>query len=259
MTLASEIRMPALTARSTVMRACALAAFALHMTASFAAEVPGPWGTYLKPFSDQSPWNARPVAPVQGDFEIPRSTYFPTAAQGKYSTGVFLASESDRPMEVMPLPGKPGVWDPDAESFCPGITIARWPIDVLPASGSDGHADIVDPAAGVVHSFFKLKNINGRWCGWQYAWTRIDGRIPERALIMLPPDLDSASLRFLLLAPGRQSVFDSGELEDGGSADFEWPAGATSSAVIVWSGGRDQPSSVGGTLTELAPTREGTR
>lgn len=473
---------------SMVMRSFALTAFALHMTSSLAADVPAPWGTYLKPFSAQSPWNARPVIPVLGDFEIPRSTYFPAVAQGKYSTGVFLASESDRSMEVMPLPGKPGVWDPDAESFRPSITIARWPANVLPASGSDGHADIVDPVAGIVHSFFKLKNIDGRWCGGQYAWTHIGGRgwgdpahyfqgaraaavpsmggivrkhevddgdsvyrhalamslthnalsanpthvfpatsadsnaastntghIPEGALIMLPPDFDSdhlhtprlrklaetlkrygayvvdrnvgtpfviyvengsnfklhdgswsnvvageldriraalrqvvsvsgwldgndqpmqmeqrlnllsmrgpwrmqapgkapgvfdswrqavlfepsdapvvqantserglsrvpwaqpvagrryrisanttggGRLRFQLLAPGRPPVFDSGELEDGGSADFEWPTVVTRSAVIASSGRRDQPSSVGGTLIELPPASEGTR
>ncbi len=142
-------------------------------TASFAA---GLWGTHLKPFSAQSPWNSRPVDPVLGDFEIPRSEYFPTVAQGAYSTGAFLAAPDDQSMQVLALPGRRGVWDPDAEEFQSAIGIAHWPAGVLPASGSDGHADIVDPVLGIVHSFFQLRNIDGQWRAAQYAWTSIGGR-----------------------------------------------------------------------------------
>jgi hypothetical protein len=134
------------------------------------------WGTYLKPFSAQSPWNSRPVQPVLGSFEIPKSTYFPAVSEGKYSTGVFLAAATDQPVTVLPLPGRPGVWDPDAEAMQSSITIPRWPEGVVPARGTDAHADIVDPAAGIVHSFYKLSNLNGQWRAAQYAWTRLDGR-----------------------------------------------------------------------------------
>lgn len=134
------------------------------------------WGSYLTPFSADSPWNARPVAPVFDDYEIPRSDYFPAVASGKYSTGAFLATDADKPVQVLPLPGRPGVWNPDAEAQQASIAVPRWPAQVIPASGSDGHADIVDPIAGVIHSFFKLKNIDGQWRAGQYAWTRLDGR-----------------------------------------------------------------------------------
>lgn len=132
--------------------------------------------TPLKPFSAQSPWNARPVKPVLGDFEIPRSTYYPTLAEGMWSTGVFVASATDTPMTVLGPRDKPGVWDPDTESIHKSIVIPRWPAGVLPASGSDGHADIVDPISGIIHSFFVLKNVDGQWRAQQYAWTRLDGR-----------------------------------------------------------------------------------
>ena len=135
-----------------------------------------PFGTYLKPFAATSPWNARPVGAVLGDYEIPRSDYAPTLAEGKWSTGVFLAKASDKPVEVLGPVDRPGVWDPDAETSRPSIVIPRWPAEVIPASGSDGHADIVDPISGIVHSFFKLKNIDGVWRAKQYAWTRLDGR-----------------------------------------------------------------------------------
>lgn len=135
-----------------------------------------PFGTYLKPFAATSPWNARPVGAVLGDYEIPRSDYPPTLAEGKWSTGVFLASDADKPVTVIGEPGSAGVWDADAEVSRPRIVIPRWPANVIPASGSDGHADIVDPISGIVHSFFKLKNINGEWHTKQYAWTRLGGR-----------------------------------------------------------------------------------
>lgn len=134
------------------------------------------WGTYLRPFSPQSPWNSRPVQPVFDDFEIPRSSFFPALVEGKYSTGVFLTAESDEAMQVRPLPGTRGLWDADAEVHRDGIVIPRWPADTLPATGSDGHADIVDVQSGIVHSFYKLKNLDGQWCARQYAWTRLDGR-----------------------------------------------------------------------------------
>lgn len=134
------------------------------------------WGTYLKPFAATSPWNARPVDPVLGDFEIPRSHYPPTLAEGKWSTGVFLARADDAPVTVRPLPGLAGVWDPDAEAWQSQVTLPRWPTGVLPAEGSDGHADIVDPLSGIVHSFYQLKRIGDGWHARQYGWTRLDGR-----------------------------------------------------------------------------------
>lgn len=149
------------------------AVLVLQPRGTLAAE---PFGTPLRPFSAQSPWNARPVNPVLGDFEIPRSTYYPTLAEGKWSTGVFVASASDKPMVVLGPVDKPGVWDPDGEVIRDSIVIPRWPASVLPASGSDGHADIVDPITGVIHSLFKLKNVDGQWRALQYAWTRLDGR-----------------------------------------------------------------------------------
>ncbi|OYT99166.1 MAG: Atrophin-1 multi-domain protein [Burkholderiales bacterium PBB1] len=140
---------------------------------SVAAEA---FGTPLRPFSAQSPWNARPVAPVFGDFEIPRSAYYPTLAEGKWSTGVFIASAGDKSVTVLGPLDKPGVWDPDSEVTHESIVIPRWPADVVPAEGTDGHADIVDPITGIIHSLFKLKRVDGQWRALQYAWTRLDGR-----------------------------------------------------------------------------------
>lgn len=134
------------------------------------------WGTYLTPFTPESPWNARPLDPVFGDFVIPKSSYFPAISTGAYSTGVFLAKDTDPPVSIRAILGKPGVWDPDAEVMRPVVVIPRWPADLLPATGNDGHADILDPVTGIIHSFWKLMKQDGQWVAAQYAWTRVDGR-----------------------------------------------------------------------------------
>lgn len=134
------------------------------------------FGTVLRPFSAQSPWNSRPVEPVLDDWEIPKASYAPALESGKWSTGVFVCAPSDPPMRVVGLPGQPGVWDPDAESTRPDVVLPHWPASVDPAEGLDGHADIVDPEAGIIHSFYKLTRVDDRWCAKQYAWTRLDGR-----------------------------------------------------------------------------------
>lgn len=137
---------------------------------------PPAWGTAFHPFAATSPWNSRPVDPKFGNFEIPLSQYFPTVAEGNYSTGVFIAGPDDTPMTVHGALGKKGLWNPDAETFQPEIVIPRWPANVTPAAGNDGHADIVDPEAKIIHSFFQLRKIDGKWRATQYAWTRLDGR-----------------------------------------------------------------------------------
>lgn len=137
---------------------------------------PDKFGTALRPFSAQSPWNCRPVNAVLGGWEIPRDVYFPTIETGRYSTGVFVSGDDDQPMRVQGPPNGKGLWDPDAEAHRPDIVIPRWPSQTLPATGSDGHADIVDVRSGMIHSFFQLRLINGEWRAKQYAWTRLDGR-----------------------------------------------------------------------------------
>lgn len=136
------------------------------------------YGTYTHPYAANSLWNSRPVNPVFGTFVIPKSTYFPLIASGAYSTGVFLASSTDKPMTVVGSDSTStatlGVNDPDSGASRV-ITIPRWPADVLPASGTDGHADIVDPVTGTIHSFWKLKQINGQWTAALYSWSSLSG------------------------------------------------------------------------------------
>lgn len=134
------------------------------------------FGTAERPFAADSPWNARPIGVTLGTDEIPKAGYYPTLEDGKWSTGVFIASPDDQSVTVLPLPGRSGIWDPDAEAMRDRVVIPRWPAGVEPASAADGHGDIVDPVDRVIHSFNVLRFIDGQWRADQYAWTRLDGR-----------------------------------------------------------------------------------
>jgi hypothetical protein len=136
------------------------------------------YGSYQRPYAVNSLWNSRPLNPVFGTFVIPKSSYFPTVSSGAYSTGVFLAAATDQPMTVVGTSSTAttttGVADPDSGG-ARVITIPRWPAGVLPASGSDGHADIVDPVTNTIHSFWQLKQVNGRWTAALYSWSNLAG------------------------------------------------------------------------------------
>ncbi len=141
------------------------------------ASVPalGQGATASRPFSDRSFWNARPTKFELGTTEVPKSDYYPIVAEGAYSVRVFVAKESDPAMAVQGAPDKPGIWNADAERLDPQIVIPHWPADVLPATGGDGHADIVDAASNRIHSFYQLKFVDGKWRATQYTWSPLDG------------------------------------------------------------------------------------
>jgi hypothetical protein len=134
------------------------------------------YGNFLRPFSATSPWNSRPVNPVLDTFQIPKNQYFPLIGEGPLSTGVFEAKADDPPLTIYKDPGSKYIRDVDAEQDKESITIPRWPASAIPASGGDGHCDVVDTVTGIVHSFWQLrKQKDGRWTAVVYAWTRIDG------------------------------------------------------------------------------------
>ncbi|WP_423595106.1 Atrophin-1 multi-domain protein [Roseateles sp. MS654] len=167
-------RKPVLSRRLAAVAAGMLLALA---AGSAAAQTAPNYGTFNLPFATYSPWNLRPVNPVLGTFTIPTSQYYPTLAEGTWSTGAFKASSTDPSVTVYPLSGQQGVWDPDHEAYRPTIVIPRWPAGVKPAAGSDGHADIIDEAMGIVHSFLQLRqDTNGVWRASQYAWAPLAGR-----------------------------------------------------------------------------------
>lgn len=136
------------------------------------------WGTFERPFAADSLWNSYPVNPVLGDYQIPptkRPDFFPTVSGGAFSTAGFLASPSDPPMTVE---GNDGAANPSCSDLlgpCP-VVIPHWPASVVAATGTDGHADIVDVEAGIIHSFWQLEQDDAKvWHATQYAWSPLAG------------------------------------------------------------------------------------
>jgi hypothetical protein len=148
-----------------------------HAATDFAATTG--FGTYYKPFAPDSPWNKRPINPVLRAGEIKKPLYNPTwipvVGDGALSLQVFMAKAGDPGVTIHGKPGTSGVGDPDT-GFYRTITLPRWPANVVPASGADGHADVVDTVTGIVHSFYQLKYANGKWTAGMYSWSRLDGR-----------------------------------------------------------------------------------
>jgi hypothetical protein len=145
--------------------------------ASLAQAQPAPaFGTYQKLFSADSLWNSYPVNPVFGTFVIPATTLNPAISTGKYSSGIFEAKATDLPMVIYPRGTNTGVWEPDGENRLPTITIPHWPASTMGATGSDGHADIVDATTNKVYSMFQLaKDTSGKWTAQMVAWSPLNG------------------------------------------------------------------------------------
>lgn len=137
------------------------------------------WGNYYTPFAVDSPWNSRPIKPVFGTYEVKKPRYNPTwipsITNGAYSLMVYMATGSDPAATVYAKTGQTGVLDPDSGQFR-NITLPHWPSNVTPATGADGHADIIDTQTGIVHSFFQLQKVNGKWTANMYSWSALDGK-----------------------------------------------------------------------------------
>ena len=158
----------------SVLSACALTLNVQAQTTGTPApsmSTPPTFSTYTNPFTAQSLWNVRPVNPVlDTSYTIPTSSYYPEITSGAYSTGLFLAKDTDLPMKIYGQGGANLVNNPDAGGTTE-VTLPRWPANTLPATGSDGHADIYDPVTNIIHSFWQLKKVNGKWQAALYAWS----------------------------------------------------------------------------------------
>lgn len=141
------------------------------------------YGTYCRLFAVDSPWNVIPINPPLGTTIVtPKTkaqpTWAPTIASGAYSTGIFRAVATDPAVTVYPQDVTRGLGDPDNNGPVASVTIPRFPASTAPATGSDGHAEIVDESTGVVHSFWQLKknSTTGKWTAELYSWAPMKGR-----------------------------------------------------------------------------------
>jgi hypothetical protein len=146
-----------------------------QLTPALTPDVKDGFGTFARPFAADSLWNSRPIDAVLGDYKLPKTRYHPFVGPGPYSTGIFRAQISDGPITIHGLSNDLGVLSADDGDFRL-VRLPHWPASVVAASGSDGHADVVDLSSGIIHSFWQLRKNGPRWQAEQYAWSALNGR-----------------------------------------------------------------------------------
>lgn len=136
------------------------------------------------PFNENSLFNSRPRNPVLGNFMIPptcnprgsEQRTIGVVTEGSLSSGIFKAVAGDPPVTVYKAAGTYGVSDLDLADYRSQITIPRWPANAVPASGDDGHCDVIDVVDNIIHSLWGAKkDANGRWTAKAYAWCPLKG------------------------------------------------------------------------------------
>ncbi len=119
-------------------------------------------------FSAQSPWNSTPIKPRLGNNTLPTAKQVPWIEESAYSSKIFRAAANDSPMTV--------IADDIANQLQAGaVTIPRFPAATMPATGQDGHCEILDPVDGTLHSFYQLRRTAGTWRAGKYARTSAQG------------------------------------------------------------------------------------
>lgn len=119
-------------------------------------------------FSAQSPWNSTPIKPKLGSNKLPAARQIPWIEESAYSSKIFRAAANDSPMTV--------IADDIANQLQAGsVTIPRFPAATMPATGQDGHCEILDPIDGTLHSFYQLRRTAGTWRAGKYARTSAQG------------------------------------------------------------------------------------
>ncbi len=117
-------------------------------------------------FSAQSPWNLTPVAPVLGKDVVPASKQKPWIEEAAYASKIFVAKAGDAPVTVRAKQIANALEGAD-------VLIPRFPADTLPATGTDGHCEIVD--GDDLHSFFGLRKPASEWICDKYAYSSVSG------------------------------------------------------------------------------------
>lgn len=129
---------------------------------------------FYYPFAEDSLWKSRLIAPTFDESISLEALNSPIIHEGIFSSSIFMAIASDSMVKVYGANNQP-IMDPDSNSKELYIQLPHWPAEVEAASGSDGHADIVDLENKRIYSFWKLTNENGRWEAASFAWMPLNG------------------------------------------------------------------------------------
>lgn len=145
--------------------------FSFFVSSAFAID----FSTFQKPFAANSLWNSMPANPVLSNIGIPASLYNATAYSPAFSATCYYTDSNDPPVTIKKTPGYVGIHERDKEQYVNEITLPHWPVNVLPATGSDAHADVIDVDNKVIHSFYRLKYVNGELTTLLYSWMPLNG------------------------------------------------------------------------------------
>jgi hypothetical protein len=133
-------------------------------------------GTFERPYNSQSLWNAHPLAPVLGTATIPTNNKAYLESSEQWGSKLFRATAADGSLVIQGRSNPKGVWVAD-EIQNRNVLLPHCPENVVPASGSDGHCEILDEVTGLIHSFYRLifDADSKVWRADQYTVTRAGG------------------------------------------------------------------------------------
>lgn len=148
----------------------------LTMPPRLLASSAGTTGTFEHPFNSQSLWNARPVDAVLGKATIPEADNVAWLEEERYASKLFRATATDGPMAVQGKDAAEGIWVADELRNRP-VILPHFPENVVPATGLDGHCEILDESTGLIHSFYQLSFDTAEkvWKAGKYTTSSVNG------------------------------------------------------------------------------------
>jgi hypothetical protein len=188
----------------------------------------GSTGTFKHLFNSQSLWNARPIDPVLGKAAIPQKDNVAWLEQDKYAAKLFRGRAADGPMTVQGRDASEGIWVADELRNRP-VIVPHFPENVVPATGLDGHCEILDESTGLIHSFYQLgfDSAEKVWKAGKYTVSSVSGTgwgsparpdgprasgTPSTSGILRAHEIDSAVVPHALAVAAHSNVLKSGPL-----------------------------------------------
>lgn len=153
---------------------CLLLTYILTISNGYCGSSSEDLHSFYYPFAEDSLWKSRLIAPTFDESLSLKALNFPIIHEGAFSSSIFMANADDPKIKIYGANNQP-IQNPDSNSKELYIELPHWPNGVEGASGTDGHADIIDLENKRIYSFWKLRNNNGRWEAASFAWMPLNG------------------------------------------------------------------------------------
>ena len=130
--------------------------------------------SFYYPFAEDSLWKSRLISPIFDENLSLKALNPPIIHEGAFSSSIYMTNADDPKVKIYGVNNQP-IQNPDSNSKELYIELPHWPSGVEGASGTDGHADIIDLENKRIYSFWKLRTNNGRWEAASFAWMPLNG------------------------------------------------------------------------------------